>query len=181
MDTRNTTRVRTRTNAGTVQTTSNTEPRTAANGSLSNAANAAENGADSAKGEHESERENRDPSMANDGSGGGPERTIANHDDTQNAAVQHVDLTSEANGTGGAQEQSEVARNPTSAGAQAQVSAEAHAWRGRFANLEATIALQNERMDALMAMVSGMAQSGIPATNNARPASNRARCPWYSC
>ena len=169
MDTRNTTRVHTSTNAGTVQSTDNTEHRTGANGSLPNAANAAENGANNTKEESDAERGNSDPSAVEGDGGGGSEQNNEIQGVTQNATVRHVDLTGEANGAEGGQGRINVAENPTPAEAQAQVArqrqqqAQAQQDNRNYEQLSERLNTFEdtftERMDAMLALVSGINQN----------------------
>ena len=140
MDTRSTTRARTGSNRGTVQTTNNTESGTEVNEPLSNAANAAENGADNTRANNDMDRENRDPGITDESIDDG---SVQVHNDTRNTATNRANTASEEHAADGEQGENDVIAQ-----------AEARVWSDRLTTLETTIERQNERMEALMAMVS---------------------------
>ena len=132
MDTRNTIRTGTTSNAATVQTTDDTEADIDGNGSLSEAADPAENGADNTRVNNDMDRENRDPGITEESREDNHEQANLVHNDTRNTAADRANTASQVQAAGGEQGENE-----------AVAQAEARAWSERLTMLERTIEQQN--------------------------------------
>ena len=83
------------------------------------------------------DRENRDPGITDESIDDG-----LVHNDTRNTATNRANTASEEHAADGEQGENDVSAQ-----------AEARVWSDRLTTLETTIERQNERMEALMAMV----------------------------